>query len=443
MELPADLSIESSLLYGVLYSSESYSTARDVGVRPEHFYTVHHQRIAEACWSLYGETSRLDEALVRHELDRRGLLENGTRQALAAIASPSLPPAMSLAGKFAGIVVELAQRRQLIHLAADVSNRAMRGDEVGPAIVALTAAHATRTADLQLLQPVDWAVLFNRDRTGEDWLVDDLWPRGRMISITAPYKGRKSLLMLYLAACLAAGRCPWTNRPRPTVRVVYLDFEMTEDDLLERVEDMGFAPTQLVDLRYFLRPAMPLLDRPEGGKVLLGLLADHEARALIIDTFSRVVASADYTGHEVREFYRWSAQHVKAADVSVARLDHTGHQNRDRAIGPSAKGADVDVGWVIHPADDNGLTLRHHGLSRIRWVPDQLDLLVTDDPLAFRRAQRLWIAGTADTAQDMDELGLAVDVSAAEAQRLLRAAGKGSRRQVVQHAVAYRKERLP
>ena len=93
---------------------------------------------------------------------------------------------------------------------------------------------------------------------------------------------------------------------RPAVEpvvVVYLDLEMTEDDLLDRVEDMGFGP-DLANLRYFLRPDLPLLDTPEGGRALLDA---HQPAALVIDTFGRVIGGEDFTGADVRDFYRWSA----------------------------------------------------------------------------------------------------------------------------------------
>ncbi len=289
--------------------------------------------------------------------------------------------------------------------------------------------------------PVDWHALFGRDRTGAEWLVEDFWPRGRMISLTAPRKARKSLLMLYLASCLAIGRCPWTARTTDPVVVAYLDLEMTEDDLLERVEDMGLAPDQLGNLRYFLRPDLHRLDTPEGGKALLALLDEHQPDALVIDTFTRVLGGEDYSGVDVRGFYRWSAVHVKARGISVARLDHTGHTVTDRAIGTSAKGADIDVGWVIHPGENSSLRLEHHGLTRINWVPDHLDLTINEDPLTFRRALRVWPAGTADAANVLDDLGLPNDVSGNAAFRALKAVGKGRNRAVVLAAVAFRKER--
>jgi hypothetical protein len=303
--------------------------------------------------------------------------------------------------------------------------------------IAAARAHLNGHA---LPEQVDWAELFARDRSRDDWLVTDLWPRGRQISLTAPRKERKSLLMLYLAACLAIGRDPWTRRPVDPLSVCYLDFEMTEDDLLERIEDMEFDAAELDGLHYFLRPDMPMLDQPEGGKMLLEVIDAHHAEAVIIDTFSRVISTRDYTGHEVREFYRWSAQHVKARGVSLARLDHTGHSVTDRASGSSAKGADVDVGWVIHRGDEQSMMLEHHGLSRLGWVADHLGLTIHDDPLRFGRVAKMWIAGVTECVEEINKLHLPVDVSANAAFMALKDAKQGRRRAVVLQAVAYRKE---
>lgn len=288
--------------------------------------------------------------------------------------------------------------------------------------------------------PIEWHELFTKDRAPADWLIEGIWPRGRMISLTAPRKARKSLLMLYLAARLAIGRCPWTDRRMEPVRVAYLDYEMTEDDVLERLEDMRLGPDDLANLRYFLHPTLPMLDTPEGGRALLGVMAAHDPAAIVIDTYSRVVTTRDNTGHETREFYRWSAQHVKARGCSIARLDHTGHGDQTRAAGTAAKGTDVDVGWVIHPGDAHSMSLRHHGLTRMSWVPEKLDLTWTDEPLAFRRAARAYIEGTAECAADLDRLGISRNVSGNEAQRLLREAGRGRNRRVVLDAVSYRQE---
>lgn len=314
------------------------------------------------------------------------------------------------------------------------------GDDYDPAAYDVLANGNGNGNGGALPSPLDWHELFAKDRGEADWLVEDLWPRGRSISLTAPRKAGKSLLMLYLAACLAKGRCPWTGRAVDPVRVVYLDFEMTEDDVLERLEDMGFGPADLHNLRYFLQPRLPMLDTAEGGRMLLALIIEHEAQAMTIDTFSRVVTTKDNTGQEVNAFYRWSAQHVKSRGCAIGRLDHTGHENHHRATGSAAKGTDVDVGWVIHPGDGGGLRLEHHGLTRVRWVPDKIDLTMTEDPLAFRRAMRTWMPGVAEAALLLDRLDVPLGASANQAMKALSDAGEGRRKQVVLQAVSYRRD---
>ena len=134
--------------------------------------------------------------------------------------------------------------------------------------------------------PIDWDALFARENE-IDWLVDDVWPAGRQLHIFAARKTGKSLLMLWMAANLAAGRDPFSGQAREHVRIAYLDYEMTEDDLLERVEEMGFMPDDLRGrLFYYLWPTIPALDTYDGGQALMRLLQRDEAAAVILDTMS-------------------------------------------------------------------------------------------------------------------------------------------------------------
>jgi hypothetical protein len=402
-----------ALLNGPIAGINPFVDVAATGLDESDFAAPRNQHVYAAIVATYLAHDRPDVALVAAELQHHGLLEAaGGIERLHELQADV--PTISNAGKYAAIVRDHARRRRIIMLAADVTAAAYDDDPnaIARAVTELNDFHAERPTTSTLIEPVDWAELFARDRTSEDWLVPDLWPRGRQISLTAPRKERKSLLMLDLAACLARGVDPWTGRPATPMHVGYFDFEMTEDDLLERVEDMCLNTTDLARLHYFLHPNLPMLDQPDGGRMLLDLIEQYKLAAVVIDTFSRVVSTKDYTGHEVREFYRWSAQHVKARGVSLARLDHTGHEVRDRPAGTSAKGADVDVGWVIHPGEHETMTLRHHGLTRVRWVPSHLDLFLTEEPLRFTRAQRTWV----------------------------RKAGKGRKREVVLDAVAWRRE---
>src|SRR4051812_28812027 len=109
---------------------------------------------------------------------------------------------------------------------------------------------------------IDWAEFWERDHSEHEWLVDRVIARNRSHAIYAAKKVGKSLVTLSLVVELAVGH--------ELVVVIYLDFEMTADDLHERLVDMGHGPaTDLTRLRYWQLPALPPLDTPAGAAALL------------------------------------------------------------------------------------------------------------------------------------------------------------------------------
>lgn len=294
------------------------------------------------------------------------------------------------------------------------------------------------TVDVSLPIPVDWAALYARENDAA-WLVEDLWPEGRQLHIHAARKTGKSLVMLFIAASLAAGRDPFSNRPQPPVRTTYLDYEMTEDDLLERVEEMGFKPCDLAELRYYLWPAIAPLDTPHGGRTLLDLVRRDESKAVVIDTVSRVVEGEENSADTYRAMYRHTGVHLKAEGVALARLDHEGHEG-GRSRGSSAKADDVDIVWQLQTTD-NGLSFTRKA-ARMSWVPEHVDLIRTTDPLRFRRAMASWPAGTAEKANQLDRLGVPLDASKRQAAAAIAAADETVGRHVVlMKALTFRRQR--
>ena len=86
---------------------------------------------------------------------------------------------------------------------------------------------------------------------------------GRGHAMYAIHKTGKSLISLWCAVeMVKAGHV-----------VIYLDYEMTEEDVHERLSDMGYGPdTDLRRLRYALLPSLPPLDRGEGGQALAAIV---------------------------------------------------------------------------------------------------------------------------------------------------------------------------
>ena len=285
---------------------------------------------------------------------------------------------------------------------------------------------------------VNWSTFWQRDRSEAEWVYQDVLARGRGHAIYAAHKSMKSLLMLWVAASLATGRDP--------VAVVYLDYEMGEDDLYERLEDMGYGPgSDLSRLKYALLPTLPPLDTAAGAVALTSLLDDVQREysehhlVVIVDTIARAVAGEENSSDTFRGFYSHTGIELKRRALTWVRLDHGGKDPTKGQRGSSGKGDDVDVVWRLTKTE-NGVSLTRE-LARMSWIPERVTFGLTEDPLGYRRLAGDWPAGTREAAEALDRLGVPVEVCARVAQRALKDAGEGRRKQVVVAALRWRRER--
>lgn len=343
----------------------------------------------------------------------------------------------------AGTVMDNARRRDLLRLLRDGAGLARTGDPAevvelvnrGLARVAGRGVDAPVTSDLF----IDWSTLWNRDRTAADFLIEDVFVRGRGHSLYAAHKAGKSLFMF--------GNAVQMIREHADVVVLFLDYEMTEDDTAERGEDMGLGPGDDLDrLKYWQLPTIGPLNTRAGANDLLAVVdrlsAEYEGHHLVvvIDTFSRAVAGDENDSEPYRDFYRLTGLPLKQRGVTWVRLDHEGKDPGRGQRGSSAKGDDVDIAWKLAKGDGT-LTLTR-ALSRVSWVPEKVTFAVQDNPLRFVRTAVAFPAGTRDCMAALDALEVAVDASANSAVKHLRDAGEGRRKEVVVAAQRERRRRI-
>lgn len=292
------------------------------------------------------------------------------------------------------------------------------------------------------IQPVIWADFWNRDHAGEDWLVEPIVPRGRQVAIWAVHKTGKSLITIELAAALATGASVFDGPQAKPADVIYLDMEMTEDDLYDRLTDLGYGPEfDLERLHYYLLPALPPLDTAAGSAMLLDLVTRHNPALLVIDTMARVVEGEENSADTYRAFYRHTGLHLKARGVAVLRLDHGGKDASLGQRGSSAKGDDVDLVWQLKPTD-NGLQLDRKA-SRMPWVPETVALRRHEDPLLHHTVALAADSppGTKALADLLDSLGVPTTAKRNEARAALVAAGHTAGNTLLGKALKYRTER--
>jgi len=291
---------------------------------------------------------------------------------------------------------------------------------------------------------LNWQEFWQTDHVTEDWLIEPFLPTGRAVSIYAPAKTGKSLIVLSAVAAACTGRSVWGLPPQPPVRMLYLDYEMTPNDLRERLELLSYGPDDdLSNLRYALIPTLPPFDTAEGGQMLLELAQAENVKGVVIDTFGRATQGDENDADTTRAYYRHTGGLLKKHGIASARTDHAGKDLERGQRGSSAKNDDVDLVWKLGRTEEGVKVTRTH--SRMSWVPEVIDLVRHEDVYGgweFRRAAGSagWPAGTKDVAATLDALGLPVDVSTRKAADALKEAGQGIRRTVVTAAVKWRKQ---
>jgi hypothetical protein len=308
--------------------------------------------------------------------------------------------------------------------------------------------HSIQNGDrLYPYQPLDLLALRDRD-FNRDWLVEKFWPDRAHLHIFATPKTGKSLLMLWIAANLALGRDAFTGEPIKRYRVAYVDNEMTEEDLQERLVDMALPFEELEGwLLYFSYPTLPPMDTESGGLETLSMMQHYESSVLILDTLSRVVRGEENSNDTYRNFYAYTGRLLKANSVSLARLDHAGHDPK-KSRGASAKADDVDLVYGLERRsgkdESPGYRLaRTH--ARMGGISETIELVLADDPISIKTtALRSWSVQAIHKAKELDDIDAPLGISQREAIRLLRDKGIGPGKTLyLAEALRLRLERAP
>jgi len=231
---------------------------------------------------------------------------------------------------------------------------------------------------------IHWQSAYEGDASAEEWLCEPILARGRGHALYAPAKAGKSLFALSIAAAVATGS-PFLHMPAgEPLRVLYVDYEMLQADVIARLQDMGYYRWEdLQHFKYVLWPDIDPLDSYEGGKELAAAAQAWAAHLVVIDTTGRSIRGSENDADTFLGFYRNTGMLLKGLGVTWLRLDHAGKDYGKGQRGSSAKNDDVDVVWSLVRRDsDNGtvpyqLEATHRRLS---WVPPRIGLSMhTDD----------------------------------------------------------------
>lgn len=333
------------------------------------------------------------------------------------------------------------QLAQTTVTAAQVAREAERADieallPPGPAEGA-TEAHSDPYGEAR----VDWPTFWRRERVDDQYLIEPLLARGRGHAIYASAKVGKSLLMLEVAAACATGQASLDSPAADPVNVVYLDMEMTEDDIRDRLVDLGYGPTDdLSHLHYYLLPSLPPLDTDIGGAALEAIAVNRNAELVVIDTMARVIEGEENSADTFKSFYRYTGSRLKRRGITYARLDHAGKDIEKGQRGSSAKVDDVDIVWRI-TSTEGGVRLKATH-RRIKTVPENLNLRRDSDPLRHTIIGGSYAPGTRELAARLDALHLPLDTGRDKVRAALKEAGVTASTDVLASAIRFRKENV-
>jgi hypothetical protein len=238
------------------------------------------------------------------------------------------------------------------------------GDETGPLPDLRPWEYDPTLADLQPqdaklqwvtdnLGLIDWQQLWD-DQSEEEWIAYPLLPARRLIALYSAPKVGKSLLLLELAAGIASGRPVLGNPAGPQRVVLYVDFENDpKADIRERLQNMGYGPADLGNLKVLSFPNMGALDSAKGSEQLMAAVEAFGAEVVIIDTVSRAISGDENENDTWLDFYRHTGLKLKQAEVALVRLDHAGKDEAKGQRGGSAKSGDVDAVWRMSRTSDD------------------------------------------------------------------------------------------
>ncbi len=302
------------------------------------------------------------------------------------------------------------------------------------------------------VEPLDLAELLQGELPELDWLVEPIILEGGLTTLySAPGKG-KSLLSLLVAAGIASGEEVADTPSGTPRRVVYLDLEMRELDVKDRLLSMGYGPehprfAKLADhLAYFSLPALPPLDTLQGGEALQRIVNDHAPELVVVDTLSRVVEGAENDADTYLRLGRHTEQMLKRHGVACLHLDHLGKDESKGARGSSAKAGTPDLAWKLTsstlPSGVLEVTLTSEK-GRQRGTTDRLVLHLDDrDGVLRATAPRVQLAGEElRLERELDRLGIDPQVGQRKATEALRAAGVKCATVAAQNAQKHRRNR--
>jgi hypothetical protein len=269
---------------------------------------------------------------------------------------------------------------------------------------------------------IEWGEFWNNELNEQEWLVEPILARSRGHALYAGAKSGKSLMLLEVAAALATGKPVLNQAAQPPMHILYVDYEMSAQDIRDRLEAFGYGPADdLSMLHYALLPSIGGLDTPEGARTIIDAVHHHDIQLVVIDTTARAVEGAENDADTLRAFYRWTGLALKSKGCTYIRADHAGKDTSKGQRGTSAKNDDVDLVWRFTKRADNNILLEATH-RRMSWVPEkvEIELRETADGLQHRLVEDKPSVAAQSLVANLIRIGVRGDMSLKDVRKLMK-----------------------
>lgn len=292
---------------------------------------------------------------------------------------------------------------------------------------------------------IDWPEFWAVDHNATEWVCEPLFAAGRAHALYAGAKTGKSFLVLAATAAMATGRPFLDKVSSEPLDTLYVDYEMTPDDLHDRLLEFGYGPEDdLSHLHYAMLPSLPPLDTEPGGLALTMAAMACGARFVVIDTTGRSTQGDENEASTFQDFYRHTGMRLKQAGIGWVRLDHAGKDAEKGQRGSSAKNDDVDI-VVKLTRTDSGVNVKATH-RRVGWYPESTTIDIGEDGhgvVTFSSVRgddsRPYAHGTIDLVKHLDRLDVPIEMSKRAVRTILTAQQITASNAVLVDAIRFRR----
>lgn len=304
--VPYDLAAERAVLGSCLIDREVIIGVRNL-VAVTDFYLEKHGLIYDAMLDCLADRIPPDMVTVRDRLRRRDTLDLVGGLTFLGELTTETPTAVH-ADHYARIVARCARSRRLIELGAEITARGYNNDpdqviQEAEQLLGLERKSAASDDDWQG-QMHDGRDIWRKPYTPRPFVVEEILPVGVTLLHALPKK-RKSWLAKNLCYAVASGGKALGQLQAQHGEALYLNLEMDEELLIERLRTMYPNESPPSGVKFFYE--WPTIDHGFFARLDNYITARPWTRLIVVDTLVRILPEEAYQ----REGYRWDARLIE------------------------------------------------------------------------------------------------------------------------------------